>query len=181
MWNHPKEEFFLKVGKHAKIAGVIFLLLGIAGVVFPMYLTLSITLFVAYLMLFAGMIAGSFTWASDKHDWLGWLKSFILVGSGLLMIFYPITGVATLGLLFAIYFFMDGFAGLGMASSMYPHKNWWFWLINGLLSLVLGVLFLMNWPFSSMYLIGFFVRISLFFDGLVLIAGGSLWTKMAQQ
>ncbi len=36
MWQVPLEEsMFKKFGKHAKIAGIVFMLLGVAGIAFP--------------------------------------------------------------------------------------------------------------------------------------------------
>ncbi len=181
MWSYPKEkDVFEKFGKYAKIAGVIFIILGLIGIIFPVYMTLATEVFVSWIMLLAGMAAGYFTWITDKHSWLGWLKSFILVGVALLMLIYPMSGVATIGLLLAIYFFMDAFAGFGLAFSTHPKKGWLLWLFNALLSLALGVFFLINWPFSSMYLIGIFVGISLFFDGFILLVGGSQWEKIGK-
>ncbi len=179
MWNYPIDEsFFKKFGKHAKIAGIIFVLLGIAGILFPVFMTMAVVVFVSWLMLFAGISAGYFTWLTDRSDWLGWLKAFILVGVSLFMLFYPMSGVATVGLLLAIYFFMDAFAGFGIASTMHPNKGWWLWLINALLSLAMGVLFVVGWPFSSLYLVGLFVGISLVFDGVALYAGGKFIQKL---
>ena len=158
--------------KYAKISGSIFIVLGAAGIIFPNFMSLTTLVFVSYLMLFAGLSAGWLTWVSNKKDWAGWLKSFLLVLVALLMIFYPMEGVATLGLLFAIYFLADAFAGFGLAFSLKPQKIWWLWLINAITSLVLGVLFIVGWPSSSVFLVGLFVGISLLFDGIALLSGG---------
>ncbi len=84
MWSYPKgEEIFEKFGKYAKISGVIFIILGLIGIIYPIYMTLATEVFVTYLMIFAGVMAGYFTYITDKSDWLGWLKSFILVGVAL--------------------------------------------------------------------------------------------------
>ncbi len=179
MWNYPVEEsVFKKFGKHAKIAGAVFMVLGVAGISFPMFMTLAVVAFVSWLLLFAGISAAFFTWQTDRTDWLGWLKAVILIGVSLFMLFYPMSGVATVGLLLAIYFFMDAFAGFGLASNMHPLKGWWVWLVNAILSLILGVLFVVGWPFSSLYLVGIFVGISLLFDGLALFMGGSFMQKL---
>jgi len=83
-----------------------------------------------------------------------------------------VQGVATLGLLFSFYFLMDAFSSFGLAFSLKPQKVWVFWLINAISSLILGVLFIIGWPLSSLYLVGLFVGISLLFDGIALLAGG---------
>ena len=159
--------------KYAKISGTILVLLGLAGIIFPAVATFTTVIFVAYLMLVAGLTSGWLTWASNKRDWAGWLKSVFLVLVSLLMLFYPMEGVAALGMLFAIYFFIDAFAGFGLAFSLRPQKIWWLWLINAVTSLVLGIIFMIGWPFSSIFMIGLFVGISLLFDGLSLLAGGA--------
>ncbi len=159
--------------KYATVSGILFILLGLAGILFPAVVTFSTVLFIAYLMLLAGISAAWMTWKSNRQDWAGWLKSTMLVLVSILMIFFPMDGVAALGLLFSIYFFIDAFAGFGLAFSMRPKKIWWLWLINAVTSLALGVLFIVGWPFSSVYMIGIFVGVSLLFDGFALLAGGS--------
>ena len=179
MWNIPVEEtLFKKFGKHAKIAGVIFVLLGIAGIAFPPFMTMATVAFVSWLLLFAGISAAIFTWQTDRGDWMGWLKAFALILVSLYMLFFPLGGAATVGLLLSIYFFTDAFAGFGLAMNMRPTQGWWVWLINALLSLVLGVLFVIGWPFSSLYLVGIFIGISLLFDGLALFMGGKFMEKL---
>jgi uncharacterized membrane protein HdeD (DUF308 family) len=178
MWNNSTLQIEInrsivsKLKKYAKISGVLFILLGMLGILFPTFMSISAVVFVSYLMLFAGISSGVFTWMSNKKDWAGWLKTFLLIGAALIMIFYPWQGVATLGLVFAIYFFMDAFAGFGLAFSLMDDKHWWLWLINAITSLILGVLFIIGWPMSSLWLVGIFVGISLLFDGIALLIGG---------
>jgi uncharacterized membrane protein HdeD (DUF308 family) len=46
----------------------------------------------------------------------------------------------------------------------------WIWtLINGIISLVLAVIFLASWPFGSVWLVGLLVGVSLIIDGLALL------------
>ncbi len=158
--------------KYAKFSGVVFIIMGLVGILYPTLMTVSTVVFVAYLMLVAGLYGAWMTWKSNRKDWTGWLKSFALLFVSLMMLFYPMEGVATLGLLLAVYFFMDAFASMGLAFSLKPDKIWWLWFFNALTSLVLGVLFLVNWPLSSLFLIGLLVGISLLFDGIALLFGG---------
>ncbi|WP_221899616.1 hypothetical protein [Bathymodiolus platifrons methanotrophic gill symbiont] len=43
-------------------------------------------------------------------------------------------------------------------------------LLNGLLSLLLGVIVLVGWPLSSAWLVGLLIGISFLFDGIALLA-----------
>jgi len=117
---------------------------------------------------------------SDKRDAMGWLKSFILIGIALFMLFYPASGVGTVGLLLAIYFFMDSFTSFSLAFSMRPASGWIWWLINAILSMLIAILFIIGWPLTSVYLIGLLVGFSLFFDGFSLLVTGSIFRKMAK-
>jgi len=181
MWNYPvHEDLFEKFSKYSKITGVIFILLGLVGIIYPVFMTHATVIFVSWLMLFGGFVAGYFTYLSDKSNYLGWLKSFILVSIGLMMLFYPMTGVGTVGLLLSIYFFMDAFAGFSLALSMRPANGWIWWMINAFFSLLIGILFIVDWPFSSMYLIGLLIGFSLFFDGFSLLITGSIFKKMTK-
>lgn len=175
MWINPKEQALVEhFKKNAKIAGIIFMVIGFVAAVFPVAASYATVVFVSWLMLLAGLFAGYFTYITDKQEWSGWLKSFILVGVAFYMLFSPLHGVATLGLLFSIYFFMDAFSNFIMASSRYPHKGWGIWGLNAVLSMIMAILFIVGWPFSSMYLIGFIVGFSLFFDGLALLMGSKI-------
>jgi len=179
MWKYPIDEnLFDKFSKYSKITGIIFIILGIIGIIYPVFMTLVTVTFVAWLMIFGGFMAGYFTYLSDKSNSLGWLKSIILIGIGLLIIFYPLTGIGTVGLLLAIYFFMDSFAGFSLALSMRPAKGWIWWMVNAFFSMLIGILFIVGWPLTSSYLIGLLVGFSLFFDGFSLLITGSIFKKM---
>ncbi len=168
------KEFLEKFSKYSKITGVIFLLMGLFGIFYPVIMSLTAAYFVAWLFLLSGFMIGFHTYKTDKKDWLGWLKSFIYIVTGILVAIYPVPGVAALGIILAIYFFMDGFASFALSGQMKgKNKYWWLILLNGILSIVIGIIFLIGWPFSSLVLVGLFVGISLFFDGIVLLSMGS--------
>ena len=162
-----------KVSKHATIAGLIFIILGFGGMLYPQIMSIVTVFFVGWLLTLGGFAAGYFTWMTAKNDWLGWLKAFVLMATGLFIIFLPLPGVAAVGLLLAFYFLLDAFSNAAIGLSMKPFKGWWVWLINAFFSLLLAVIFIIGWPFSAMWLVGFFVGISLFLDGFILLFMGS--------
>ena len=191
MWTYSKKwqedlppdgkELLKRFGKYAKVMGIVFVILGLIGIIFPLALSIATVAFASYLMIVAGLFSGYLTWITNKEDWLGWLKSLVLFLIGLFILYYPIGGIAAIGLMLVFYFFMDAFAGFGLAMSMRGHSSWLIWLFNSFVSLVLGIVFMMDWPFSSTYLVGLFIGISLFFDGIALLAGGSIWKKLEKK
>ena len=179
MWKYPIEEnLFDKFAKYSKISGVIFIILGIVGIIYPVFMALTTVTFISWIMLFAGITAGYFTWQSNKNDVIGWLKSFVLIGISLYIINYPMIGAASLGLLLSIFFFIDGFAGVFLSLSMRPNKPWILWMINAIFSFAIGILFILSWPFNSAYIVGLLVGFSLLFDGIALLSGGFYFKKI---
>ena len=178
MWRLPEEieqaELFTK---HAKTVGIIFIVLGIIGALFPVFMSLTTVMFTAWLLIFSGFLTAFYTYKSDKSHWQGWLKSLVFFGVGTYMVVSPTGGIATLGLLFAVYFFADAFNSFLLAGSSFRGKGGWVWAINGHLSLLLGVLFVIGWPHTSVVLIGLFVGFSLFFDGIALLSGAKIFRK----
>ncbi len=184
MWSYKlmlemDEETAKKVKKYAAISGWFFIALGLIGLIFPVFMSFSTLIMVAYTMIVMGVIAGWLTFKSNPKDWAGWLKSFVLFMVGVLMLVYPMHGIAAIGLLFVIYFFTDAFASFGLLFSHKPEKGWWLWLINALASLALGVIVLIGWPFNSLVIVGLLVGISFLLDGVALIVGSkALDTKL---
>ncbi len=166
------QEILKKFSKHSILIGILLIIAGLLGIFLPALMSISITIFVAWLLIVAGFFSGYQVYKNYPKKWLAWLKPFILLVTGVLMLLYPLPGVAALGLLLAIYFFIDAFASISFCLELHPHKGWGWMLFNGIISLALGVIFLIGWPFSSMWLVGLFVGISLFMDGLSLLAIG---------
>ena len=148
---------------------IVLIIIGIVGIALPQFLSMAIALFAGWLLLFAGSIALFISWYGFRDRWVAWLKPFVLVAVGLLILLNPIAGTAALGLMLAIYFLFDGFAGVGSAWEMRPQSGWGWMMFNGATSLVLALIFILGWPFSSAWLIGMFIGISLLIDGISLL------------
>ena len=155
--------------KTLKTTSIIMIVVGILGIALPQFLAMAIALFAGWLMLFAGTIALFITWQGFRDRWVAWLKPAVLIIVGLLILLHPIAGTAALGLMLAIYFLFDGVAGVGSALDMRPQTGWGWMMFNGATSLILAMILLLGWPFSSAWLIGLFIGISLLFDGFALL------------
>ena len=158
--------------KYSTIYGIVFILIGLVGIIYPVVISLASALFYGWLLLFGGLVIGMHTWQTNRKDWMGWLKTFMFLLVGALVLINPVAGVAALGMLLAMYFFMDGFVSFSLAFELRPKSMWWLSLINAVISLFLGLYVVISWPISSLFLVGFFVGISLFFDGVLLLGLG---------
>jgi uncharacterized membrane protein HdeD (DUF308 family) len=155
--------------KTLKWTSIALILIGIVGIALPQFLSIAIALFAGWLMIFAGSIALFITWHGFRDRWVAWLKPFVLIAIGLLILLNPLAGTAALGLMLAVYFLFDGFSGVGSAWEMRPQKGWGWLMFNGVTSLLLAAILILGWPFSSAWLIGLFIGISLFIDGVSLL------------
>jgi uncharacterized membrane protein HdeD (DUF308 family) len=156
--------------KYSRIYGAVFMILGAVGMIFPALLSAGTAILMGWLLLIAGMLSGVQTWQFNRREWYGWLKTAIYLLTGFFIILNPLPGIIALGMLFALYFLIDGAAGIALALMAKPEPFWWIALINGVLSAVIGVYFFLAIadPLKMVWLVGIFVGINLFFNGVML-------------
>ena len=158
-----------KSRKTVIIISVLLLLAGIVGITLPQFMSMAIGWFIGWLLAISGLIVFYITWHGFRERWIAYLKSFVLIVIGLLILLNPVAGAAALGLMLAIYFLLDGFTGVAFGWEIRPLRGWGWLMFNGLLSLALAAIFIIGWPFTSTWLIGLLVGISLFLDGFTLL------------
>ena len=165
------EELREKFSKYGKIYGVVFIILGLAGIIFPEIMSLSTAMFFGWLLLFSAFFIGTQAWQFHRKDYMAWLKAVLFTITGGLLIVNPFPGVIALGIIFTAYFFIDSFFNISLAFRIKPQNGWILALVNGILSLILGIIFFeaIDEPAKTFWLVGMLVGISLFFDGIMLL------------
>jgi len=180
-WNQiifdSPETILENVSKFSKITWWLLVILWLIWTFLPYFMTIAILGFVAYLMIFAWITIFSFTYISNKKDWLGYLKWFILFFSWIFIVIKPDLWIQVLWIIFIFYFFIDWFINLLLALAAW-FKNWaWIWFVNSILLFWLGIIFIYNWGNNLEILIWIFVWISLFFDWISLFITGKIFNK----
>ncbi len=167
-----------KFSKHSIISGILMIIVGSLGVMIPPIMSLSATIFFGTLFIVSAIFTAYATFKSYKKSHGAWLKSVMLFVSGLLMLLFPGLGIAALGMLFAAYLLIDAFSNFTFAFDMAGSKlSALLAILNGTLSIFLGIWMIMGWPFSSIFWVGLIIGISLLFDGFELIMLGSIARK----
>ena len=147
--------------------GISSIALGTIGLYMSFALTLASVLFFGFLILAAG--AFQFFHAFTCQGWrsVSWhvliALLYLLAGGVIIMDPLVASGVLTLvlaGLLIAIGLFHSI-----IAFQLRPAAGWYWSLLSGLVSVVLGGMILAKWPASGMWVIGLFVAIELIFNG----------------
>lgn len=157
------------------IWGIVLFCLGLAAIGAAVFTTLLSVIFLGGLFVFGGVIII----IDSFHYWRGQGKAFFMnlfmgllyFAFGLMLIVNPLVGAASLTLLLSVLFVLLGIARVVYALSMrFPHWGWV--LLSGILTLALGVLVMIGWPASSLYIIGLFIGIDLVFGGWAYIMAG---------
>ncbi len=154
--------------KYFFIIGGLLILLGIVGIFLPYALSITIEIFLGWLMLTGGIL-----WAWNTYKWHrttfnSWLKPLILLAGGILLLVFPVSGVASITLMISFYLITDAFGSFTLAFERRPLSGWVWMILNGIMSFALALLLLWGWPMTSPVYLGIIVGISLLFDGLAL-------------
>lgn len=157
------------------LLGIVLIVCGtVAIAVSPLTSVVTVAMF-GVLLLVGGVLqlVGAF-WAGK---WSGFLLS-LLVGllyivNGAIIFHNPMSSTVVLTLLLASMLIFVGIFRIVASLTMGFHQ--WGWpLVNGVISLLLGVMIYKQWPSDAVWLIGTFVGIELIFNGWtwVMIAFG---------
>jgi uncharacterized membrane protein HdeD (DUF308 family) len=159
--------------------GAALIILGVVCIVGDITATLATVLAFGWALLIGAVIA--LVQAFRTGSWSGfflYLLSAVLRGfTGYVLIRYPITGEMSLTMLLASLFIVGGtFRAIGAAWMRFPQWGWT--TLSGVISVVQGVMLLAQLPTSSLWFIGFAVGVDFVFDGVSLIAVGSVLRRV---
>ena len=151
--------------------GIALAALGVIAVVRSVTATILSMLFFGWLLVLASGI--EIAQAVMVGHWAGFfhhLLAAILFGiAGLLLVTRPVISAEVLTLFMAMFFLVGGlFQIIGSIAVALP--GWGWQVADGLITLVLGLLVLAQWPASGLWVIGLFIGIDLIFYGAAWIA-----------
>ena len=151
-------------------AGIILMIIGIILLASPIFTSIASVLVFGTLLVVAGLvhIVTAFLDKSSDHLWLHLVMAAITIVVGILMLLMPVIALASLTLLIAVFFLSSGlFRIIGVITKRFT--GWGWYLFNGFLNLLLGILILIHWPASSLWVIGLFIGIDFIFAGLSIL------------
>ncbi|MBK1724244.1 HdeD family acid-resistance protein [Thiocystis violacea] len=147
--------------------GVVSVLLGVIGLGMTFWLTLAGVLMFGVLLAFGGGLQ-----LFDASKCKGWRSilahsgiALVYLIAGLMMILDPVGGAIALTLVLGIALLAAGSLRLVIAFQ-HRDENGWKWAAGGgALSLLLGVLVLLQWPVSGFWVIGLVIAVELLING----------------
>lgn len=151
---------------------IILIVLGVLSIFMPTFASAFFTSVMGWIALISGvvMVVQSFVSKPVRGFWLNLVVGILYAIAGVYIL--ANLGMAVLGLTFAfgILFIVEGIYTIIMAFvNRAGHRATWLVVLNGVITLILGIMVLNNFPFSAFWLIGLYVGISLLLTGVSLL------------
>lgn len=182
--NRPILTSFAENWKYFLTWGIILVLLGILALYFTTATTLISVMILGFLFLTSGVVfiidAFQYWWQKWTGFALHLLMGLLYAAAGLVLFFGPGLGAISLTLFIGSILIAAGVIRI-IYSLWIRFTNWGWSLASGILSLLLGILILSEWPQSGLFIIGLFIGIDLLFIGMTYIllsfSAKKLWGK----
>ena len=147
--------------------GIVMLVLGVIGLGMTVLFNEIVVMYFGFLLLFGSGV--QLMQAFHAEAWKGrvWhvLIALVYIVGGIIAVTEPVIAGMTLALLIAWTLIVIGVLRLFMALQMRGANGWLWTLLGGVLSVVLGVMIINEWPQSGLWVIGLFVAIEILFAG----------------
>lgn len=148
------------------------IILGVLAIFMPIIASAFFTAVVGWIALISGvvMIVQSFQSKPVRGFWLSLIVGIFYVIAGIYILFNLGAALLGLTLAFGVLFIVEGIYTIIMAfTNRAGHRSFWLVALNGVVTLILGILVLNRFPFSAFWLIGLYVGISLLMSGISLL------------
>jgi len=167
--------------KHAGVTmmlGFALILLGVLALFSPLAAGMAVTLFLGSLLLVAGLIRVIFA-VRSRGGSASLLIGLLALVAGVLLVMRPWFGLASLTLILGWYFLVDGVMEAVHAFRLRPGAGWGMWLVGGIVSILLGLIVLSQWPLSGAWVVGVLLGIKLLMAGMMLVGLGAAARRIA--
>jgi len=150
------------------VFSVLMIVAGLWAIAYPYHAGLAMNIFVGWMLVIAGIGHFVFAWYTRRTGNLALkiLLGLLYLAVAIYLLSHPERGLKTLTLALACYLLFEGAAELVL---YWQHRHAggasWF-LLNGIITLVLGGMIFATWPANTEWALGTLVGISIFFSGV---------------
>ena len=148
--------------------GVSLIILGILAVGSPFIAAVAVNVVIAWLIVLAGMVHLTVAFHTREAVSLIWrlLVGLAYIFFGVYLIARPALGVASLTLVLATLFLVEGILNIVLFFRIRSLRGSSWVLIDGIITLLLGLMIYTQWPSSSAWAIGTLVGVSMIISGV---------------
>lgn len=154
--------------------GAVLAVLGVFSVLAPMFSGIAVTVLVGMLLAAAGMVEIVFAFKSDSFGKgvLVFLFGGLGLLAGLVVLATPVASLVVLTVVLAGFFLIGGLVDMILGVRLRPEEGWGWMVSSGIVSIILGILIVMQWPASGLWAVGLLVGIRMLMHGWMLMALG---------
>jgi uncharacterized membrane protein HdeD (DUF308 family) len=164
--NATVEDIANRASKRAIVLSILLIILGLVAIALPIATSVGIAIVFGWLILFDGFAQLAHAFQSKGIGHIVWklLVAAFYLFAGVYLLARPVRGLLGLTLALGILFVAEGVAALTAYFSTRGSRTGWL-LVDGLISLALGFLIWIHWPFRSFWIIGTLAGIIILMNG----------------
>lgn len=154
------------------VMGVLTAAIGVTMIVYPAATATLSTVFLGWCLVAAGVAQGIFALSSETpgNFFLKLLLGIVYVVAGLGLAVFPPLGVLTLTAVIGWMLVLEGVMETVLALALEAGKGRGWLLFSAITTLAVGVMILIRWPASSVWVIGTLLGVALLTNGIMRIA-----------
>jgi uncharacterized membrane protein HdeD (DUF308 family) len=154
---------------HCQSSGAFLLIVfGVFAVGEPFIAAVAVTVAVGWLIILAGVVHLMLAFHAHRGARLVWklLVGLAYIAFGVYLILHPLLAVASLTLVLAALFLIEGMLDVILFFNMRPMRGSFWVLVDGIITVLLGLMIYLHWPSSSVWAIGVLVGVSMIISGV---------------
>ncbi len=168
MAEHSPAEIVRHASTWSIVWGILLIIFGVLAVALPFVAAIAFSIAIAWLLILAGIVHSVVAFHSHRAGRLVWR---LLVGVayafiGVYLLFHPLLGIASLTLVLAALFLVEGIFDIILFFKMRSLRGATWVLVDGIISLILGLFIYLQWPSSSFWALGILVGVSMIVSGI---------------
>lgn len=167
----PLEDAVRRGWRRMLLLGILFVILGVIGLGHTVTVTVASVVFFGVLLLIGGaaQIVQVFFAHDGRSRLLSGAMALLYLVAGYWTITHPAAASAALTLMLGWLLVAIGVVRVAMALTLRGQAGWFWPVLSGILTIVLGAMVLAQWPASGLVIIGLFIAIDLLLNGWSLI------------
>jgi uncharacterized membrane protein HdeD (DUF308 family) len=168
MTQHNSGDLVRQASTWSIVWGVWLVVLGMLAVGSPFLAAVAVNALLAWLIVVAGIVHLILAFQAHRAGSLIWrlLVGLAYVFFGVYLITHPALGVASLTLLLASLFLIEGILDIALFFRVRSMQGSSWVLVDGVVTLLLGLMIYRQWPTSSAWAIGTLVGVSMIISGV---------------
>ena len=157
-----------KASRLLLVLGIVSLIAGAVAILLPIAASVTMTVFIGWLLMFHGVMSGIGALLSDdargQKAWRA-LNALLSLLVGFYLVVLPLSGTITLTFLLSVWFFGTGVFSLVAAWQNRGRPGVGWAAVNGVLAVIAGLLIALSLPSSAAWAIGLVVGVYLIWWG----------------